>query len=171
MPKIAYHLIDPKSLPDDFWQTTNEDQETITRLETLEHSIWRYGFCWIVWNKDDQALYEQRDLYQCSVVGVVEHDVIRGKATPCGDLCRREPLPIFFSISQLYQIISSQPQQIQSCIRSHQLEAGQTVRSLVTGQHYQIIDASDRQRIWIAPVDATHPMFPVSDGKTFALVE
>lgn len=106
MAQTGYHLIDPAALPGSFWQTTGEDQETITRLQTLERSLWRSGVCWLVWSKDKSALYEQRDLYQCAVVRTVEHDVIRGKATPCGDLCRRESIPIFFSVAQFWKILS-----------------------------------------------------------------
>ena len=105
MRKTGYHLIDPAALPNGFWQTTDEDQETITRIKILERSLQRYGVCWLVWNADKKALYERRDLYKCTVVRVVEHDVIQGNAIPCGDLRRRESLPIFFPAAQFWQII------------------------------------------------------------------
>lgn len=115
MQKTEYHLIDSEALPGGFWQTTGEDPETITRLERLAHSLRRSGVCWLVWNRDHQTLYEQRDLYQCSVVRVVDHDVIRGRATPCGNLCRRESLPIFFPVSQFWQILATDTETDQSC--------------------------------------------------------
>jgi hypothetical protein len=112
MTKTGYDLIGREALPDGFWQTTDEDRETTTCLEQLSHSLYRSGFCWLVWDKDQQALYEQRDRDLCSVMKVVEHDVIQGKATPCGDLRRRGALPVFFSVSQFWQILSRHPQQV-----------------------------------------------------------
>ena len=108
--KTGYYLIDREALPDDFWQNTDEDQETVARLQSLEKSLWRFGMCWLVWNEDHQALYEQRNLYQCRVVRVVDHDVIEGRPTPCGDLSRRESLPVFLSSIQFGQILAQQPQ-------------------------------------------------------------
>jgi hypothetical protein len=106
----GYDLIADSDVPLHFWLSSGDSQEIATCLEALADSMEVYGFCWLVWNPDNQALYEQRDLYECSVTRVVEHDsILRGKNTPCGDLRRRASLPIFLSVQQFWQILASVP--------------------------------------------------------------
>ena len=113
--KTEYHLIADTDVPLHFWRSNGDSLETATCLEALADSMESYGACWLIWDINQQALYEQRDLYECSIVRVVEHDVIGGNATPCGDLRRRESLPIFFTVSQFWQIVAFAPSQDQSC--------------------------------------------------------
>jgi hypothetical protein len=66
----------------------------------------RYGVCWILWDVEQQAFYEQRDLYRCRVVAVHEYDIL-DRVIPYGDLRQRESLPIFFSAHELRQSLAT----------------------------------------------------------------
>jgi hypothetical protein len=105
MPTTGYHLLAPEAVPLRFWQTQGEDQETIACLRALQCSLQDYGVCWVIWDTQQQAFYEQRDLYRCSIVTVDEYDIL-DRAIPYGDLRNRASLPIFFSAQEFQQIMA-----------------------------------------------------------------
>jgi hypothetical protein len=103
---MGYYLLMREKLPPCFWEEAEEDQHTISMLRQLRGSFETYGVCWLVWNDDRQDLYDRRDLYTCSVVEVVEHDLREEVILPSYSLYRhRAALTLFLSAQQFEEII------------------------------------------------------------------
>lgn len=110
--KTGYHLLRAEALPLHFWQSSDDSLETVTRLEELRDSMQSYGVCWIIWDAEQESLYQARDLYRCSIISVAAYDIL-DRGIPYGDLHERASLPLFFSASEFEQILETSPFQQQ----------------------------------------------------------
>lgn len=123
MASKGYRFISPEAIPACFWNTEGADGETVEQLRRLDRSFASYGGCWLVWQEHSRELFEARDLYACTVVEILESDVLKERVIPSTDLrrdVRRASMALFLSADEFADALAGTP----PAQRIRQLPAG-----------------------------------------------
>jgi hypothetical protein len=105
----------------------------VEQLRRLDRSFASYGACWLVWQEHSRELYEARDLYACTIVEILESDLLKERVIPSTDLhrdVRRASMALFLSADEFADTLRETPQ-VQ---RVHQLP-GKTALPLFIRTH------------------------------------